>query len=146
MQLINTTSGHRNHELGIGWCAAALSLVLLTAAGCAVNVKKPLTNSTAVTFSQPGFWLEPGSKLYWRSDLVYIFDEPGKNSENTRPFLQQETQSWLESRTYEFVEDNSLTNYGLMAVVVLGNEVTALEIMQRFDLTPSFNATSGVPT
>lgn len=118
-----------------------LLAMLLALVACAINVTNPLSESTAVTFSQPGFWLEPGATLYWRSERIYIYDDPGRKPDNVQPYLKQEIQGYLETEKFQFVDDRNLARYGLVAVIVLGDEVTARDIMKQFGLTPSFNAT-----
>jgi len=114
---------------------------LLGLVGCAVNVGNPLSESTAVTFSQPGFWLEPGSTFYWRSGQIYIYDDPGKEPDKVQPYLKREIQAYLETEKFHFTDDRNQARFGLVAVVVLGDEVTARDIMKQFGLAPSFNAT-----
>ena len=119
-----------------------LVLVLITAvsAGCAGQREQELTASSAITFSAPGFYLAQGSTLTWRSDMVYLFGDPRERPENFKPFVQQEIQAYLEAKGYPFVAAGAPATYGLVAVVVLGEDMTATEVLNQFRLTPSFNA------
>ncbi|MCF7982262.1 MAG: DUF4136 domain-containing protein [Pseudomonadales bacterium] len=112
--------------------------------GCSFNVhdSEALSESMAITFSQPDFWLEPESTLFWRSDLVFFFNDSRKKPKGIRPILQQEIQGYLTARTYRFTEDKNSARYGLVAVVVLGEGITAADILQQFKLTPSFKASN----
>jgi len=124
-----------------------LSLLFTTAliySGCSsmATNSDALSESMAITFSQPTFWLEPESTLHWRSDLVFFYNDSRKKPENIRSFLQQEVEDYLVAQKYYFPEDTSLASYGLVAVVVLGEGVTATDILKQFKLTPSFAASS----
>lgn len=112
--------------------------------GCSFNVhsSEALSESMAITFSQPDFWLKPESTLFWRSDLVFFFNDSRKKPKDIRPFLQQEIQDYLTARTCRFTEDKNSARYGLVAVVVLGEGITAADILQKFKLTPSFKASN----
>ncbi len=117
-----------------------LAIITAVGAGCAGQREQELAASSAITFSAPGFYLEPGSTLTWRSDMVYLFDDPRERPENFKPFVQQEIQAYLEAKGYRFVAAGAPSTYGLVAVVVLGEDMTATEVLNQFRLTPSFNA------
>ena len=113
--------------------------------GCVDTPHDDLSASSAITFSAPGFHLSPGSRLKWRSGLVYLFDDPRDRPDQFRPFLQQEIQSYLESRGHVFTTDVEAADYGLVAVAVMGTDMTAATVLQEFRLTPSFPASRRYP-
>lgn len=117
-----------------------LALCTMLLVGCAGNQRNDLAASSLITFSAPGFYLASGSTFRWRSDLVYLFDDVRERPENVKPFLQQEIQGYLESRNCEFPAEATSAKYGLLAVVVLGDGLTATEVLKQFKLTPSFKA------
>ena len=118
--------------------------ILFIGSGCSSNAvdSDALSESMAITFSQPDFWLEPKSSFYWHSDVVFFYNDNRKNPEATRLFLQQEIQSYLATRTCQFPDNRNLAQYSLVAVVVLGKSVTATDILKQFKLTPSFQTSS----
>ncbi len=118
----------------------ALGLSVLVNPGCTLNSGHALSESVAITFSQPGFWLPPQSGFYWHSDLVYLYADARGKPEDVRPFLQQEIESYFSTSQHRFTRQRETADFGLVAVVVLGEGMTAREVLQRFSLTPSFQA------
>jgi hypothetical protein len=123
-------------------CRAALVacvIALVAASGCGGNDRNALAASSAISFTLPDFYLPPGSSLAWRSDVVYLFEDNSRTPENITPYLQQEIQSLLEARGYRFTSSAAEADHGLVAVIVLGEGLTARNVLQEFRLTPSFN-------
>jgi len=115
------------------------SLMFCVLAGCSEHVREDDPEAySAISFSAPQFFLAPGSSMQWRSDLVYLFGDARKKPENVEPVLQEEIQRYFEARTNVFPADTGVATYGLVAVVVLGDGLTAREVLKRFKLTPSF--------
>lgn len=119
-----------------------LALVALWAlSGCAGSTQDPLSRYSAISFSQPDFRLEAGDLLYWRSELVYLYEDAKKTlPPDASPVLQQEIQAYLEARGYRFAAAPAEADYGLVAVLVLGEGMTAEDVLGRFKLTPAFQA------
>lgn len=118
-----------------------LALASTVLAGCAGSDRNALAASSAISFSLPGFYLPPGTSLAWRSDVVYLFEDHSRAPEHITPYLQQEIQAFLEARGYQFPGPAPAADYGLVAVIVLGDGMTARTVLQEFRLTPSFNPT-----
>jgi|GEM_PF-1564621 len=118
--------------------------ILFIGSGCSSSAvdSDALSESMAITFSQPDFRLAPKSNFYWHSDVIFFYNDKRKNPEETRLFLQQEIQSYLAARTYQFPDNKNIAQYGLVAVVVLGKSVTVTDILKQFRLTPSFQASN----
>lgn len=133
--------GHHGHALTRFLPASLLLLALLGGlGGCASKQVDELAAFSSITFSAPGFYLPPGSTLQWRSDLVYVFDDQREAPENVTPFLQSEIEEYLGSRNYSFVTDGAPADFGIVAAVVLGDDLTARDVLQQYRLTPSFKS------
>lgn len=117
-----------------------LLIACCTTSSCFFDIRKPISESSMITFTQPEFSLQRGSTFYWLSDLVFLFNDARQKPKDVRPFLQYEIQSHLEHNGYRFVSVSDDAQYGLVAVVVLGEGMTAADVLNRFDLTPSFKA------
>lgn len=120
-------------------CILLLAL-LAGPGGCASNRVDELAAFSSITFSAPGFYLPPGSTLQWRSDLVYVFDDQREAPGTVTPFLQSEIEEYLGSRNYSFVTDGAPADFGIVAAVVLGDDLTARDVLQQYRLTPSFKS------
>jgi len=118
-------------------------LPLLLLAGCARSPTDELAASSAISFTEPGFVLAPGTALTWRSDVVYLFDDPAERPQDFRPFVQQEVQAYLESRGYRF--EAAQATHGVLAVAVLGADRDAAAVLREYRLTPSFPASRRYP-
>ena len=124
-----------SHRAGLAACLFALAAV----SGCGGNDRDALAASSAISFTLPDFYLPPGSSLAWRSDVVYLFEDHSRTPEHVTPYLQQEIQALLEARGYRFTGSATEADHGLVAVIVLGEGLTASRVLQEFRLTPSFN-------
>lgn len=121
------------------WPGLLLVLYLLT--GCAIQNAEPLSESFVLTVSQPEFVLKQGDHFYWRSDLVYLYKDARKQPpDDIRPYLKQEIQTYLTQGGYHFTEQPEEARYGLVAVVVLGDGLTAREVLDTFGLKPAFQS------
>lgn len=121
----------------------ALWLMLICAAsifqlGCSQN--KPLSEFSVITFRQPDFALAQGARLHWRSGVAYLFSDARKLPKGTPVYLQPEIQSRLEETGSVFVGSRNESQYGLIAVALLGDGLTAKDVLKRFGLSPSFEA------
>jgi len=115
-----------------------LVLWLAMVGGCGISPSEELASASAISFTEPGFYLAPGAVLSWRSDVVYLFEDPAERPEAFRPFLQQEVQAQLEGRGYRF--EPTQATHGIVALAVIGSDYNATEILRQYRLSPSFPA------
>jgi len=99
--------------------------------------------ASAISFTEPGFFLPPGTALAWRSDPRYLFDDPADRPEDFRPLLKEEMERFLASRGNAVDPDRA--EYGVLAVAVLGADLDAEAVLREFRLTPSFPASRQYP-
>jgi hypothetical protein len=102
----------------------------------------PLSQSSAVSVSMPGFVTTADTTLRWRSDLIWVDDPEGKY-ERTADLLQQILQREFERKGYRFVGPTEEATYDVLAVALLGELEGREEIEQIFRLYPSLTANSG---
>ena len=121
------------------WCA----LLVFWLVGCAGGTRPDLMAASAISFTEPGFHLPPGTVLTWRSDPRYLFDDPAERPEDFRPLLQEEVERFLLGRGYTINPEGA--EYGVLAVAVLGADLDAEAVLREFRLTPSFPASRRYP-
>lgn len=102
----------------------------------------PLSQSSTVSVSMPGFITTAETTLRWRSDLIWVDDPEGKY-ERRADMLQQILQREFERKGYRFVGPTEEATYDVLAVALLGELEGREEIEQIFRLYPSLTANSG---
>ena len=122
---------------------AALALVACTSSSSTTTPESnPLSQSSAVSVSMPGFVTTADTTLRWRSDLIWVDDPEGKY-EQIADMLQQILQREFERKGYQFVGPTEEATYDVLAVALLGELEGREEIEQIFRLYPSLTANSG---
>lgn len=120
--------------------AVIVCLMASLLSGCVSGAREQSSDSYVISFTAPGFYLAPGSTLGWRSDLVYMFDGVRKLPEDFKPLVQPEIESYFEEKGYRFSSNAGDVQFGIVAVVVLGEGLNAADVLKQYGLTPSFNA------
>lgn len=120
---------------------ATLALIIAALlSSCSGATRNEASDSYAISFTAPGFYLAPGMTLAWRSELVYLFDGVSKIPEDFEPLVQPEIEAYFQEKGYSFSDDINDVDFGIIAVVVLGEGLTAADVLKQYGLTPSFNA------
>ena len=128
----------------------AFRLLLATILSCAlaacssntaVPTSSPLSQSSAVSVSMPGFITSPTTVLRWRSDLIWI-DDPEGRFERRADMLQHALQSEFERKGYTFVGTDETANFDVLAVALLGDIQGHTEVEETFRMYPSLSAPS----
>ena len=76
----------------------------------------------------------------WYADLLILEEKKPDKRSPTSNLLQTEIQQYFEQREFRFVEDKFVAQYGLIAVVVLGDGLVTKELLKQYNLTPSFTS------
>ena len=115
-----------------------LAFVVIT--GCSTEgptpEPDPMTQSSAVSVSMPGFKTDENTTLRWYSDLMWV-DDPEGRYERRADLLQQILQREFEQKGYRFVGPDEDADYDVLAVALLGELSEQEEIEQVFRLYPS---------
>ena len=119
-----------------------LHLTACTTGGSGVSQPDPLSQSSAISVSMPGFVTSHETTLRWRSDLIWV-DDPDGRYKRSAGLLQQALQSEFEQKGYQFVGAGEEANYDVLAVALLGELEGREEIEQIFHLYPSLTANDG---
>ena len=94
----------------------------------------PLSHSSAVSVTLPGFVTAPGTTLRWYSSLKWMDDAEGRYRDHAR-VMQDALQREFERKGYSFV--NTEPVYDVVAVVILGDLEDSQEMAEFFRLYPT---------
>ena len=94
----------------------------------------PLSQSSAVSVTLPGFVTGPDTTLHWYSSLKWMDDAEGRYRDNAR-VMQDALQREFERKGYSFVDTEA--NYDVVAVVILGDLQDSPELAEFFRLYPT---------
>ena len=96
----------------------------------------PLSQASSVSVTLPGFVVEPGTTLHWRSDLRWM-DDPDGQSKNRAEVLQQALQREFERKGFSFMPTSDAATYDVVAVAVLGALQDQKKLESVYRLYPS---------
>lgn len=126
----------KTKSVGLG----LLISIAMTVASCGHQEKTPqlddeLSRVSAVTVTSPGFSLEAGARLAWRSDVLWMKSDEFSNRGN--PVSQLPVRAIIERQLQQmgfyFVGDSHSADYVIVAAVVLGDskQAKAFEALAR---------------
>ena len=121
---------------------ALVGVVLLSLTACSTQPAMPEFNLevarvSAVAVAKPGFKLEAGASLAWRTELLWVGDG-GSNPALAHMDVQREIERQLKAEGFNFVADTK-ADYVLVAAAVIGNNRDGAALTELTRLYPGLS-------